>query len=96
VQDEREPLGRVEGLEDHEQGKADRIGQERLLLGVEHGVIGLAHRAEHPVGHRAQAGSVGLEAVRQPVALTHRSHPFAAFRHRGDGPNAPNVTKEIS
>jgi hypothetical protein len=37
-------------------------------------VVGIADGAEHPVGHRAQASSILLESLRQPVALVHRSH----------------------
>jgi hypothetical protein len=41
-------------------------------------------------------GPVGLEPVRQPVALVHRSHPFVAFRHSSDERNPADVTKEIT
>ena len=140
MQDEREPLGRVQRLEDHEQRQADGVGQQRLVLGVgavgavddrlrhphaegflaarlaraQHvqrdarddgrqpsaevlhlvrvgpveaqprlldRVVGLAQRAEHPVGHGAQPGSVLLEMLRQELALIHRSHPFVAGGH---------------
>jgi hypothetical protein len=43
--------------------------QPRLLDGV----VGLARRAEHPVGHRRQAGSLPFEALGEPVDLVHRS-----------------------
>ena len=36
------------------------------------GVIGLAERAEHPVGHRSQASLVFLETLGQPCALVHQ------------------------
>jgi hypothetical protein len=42
------------------------------------GVVGLAGRAEHPVGHRPQAGSVGLEPLHQPVAMLHCYLPPSA------------------
>jgi hypothetical protein len=35
VQHEREPLGGSERLQHHEQRETDRVGQERLLLGVD-------------------------------------------------------------
>jgi hypothetical protein len=38
------------------------------------GVIRLGQRAEHPVGHRPQVGSVLLEPLRNPVVVLHRSH----------------------
>jgi len=34
VQHERDPLDGVEGLQDHEQREADRVGEQRPLLGV--------------------------------------------------------------
>ena len=131
VQHEREPLGRRQRLEHHQQRQSDRVGQQRFLLGVApgfvaddrvgdvhvegllaprlagaqhvqahpchhrgqppgkvldaagvgatdaqpgvlNGVIGLAERAEHPVGHRPQTGPVLLETFRQPLAVVHR------------------------
>jgi uncharacterized RmlC-like cupin family protein len=35
VQHEREPLGGSQGFEYHEQRESDRVGQQRLVLGVE-------------------------------------------------------------
>jgi hypothetical protein len=35
--------------------------------GLLHGVVRLAQRAEHPVGHRPQVGPVGLELLCEPV-----------------------------
>ena len=49
--------------------------------GLLHGVVGLAQRAEHPVGHAAQPGSVLLEMLRQKLALIHRSHPVVGVGH---------------
>jgi hypothetical protein len=130
VQDERQALGGRQRLQHDEQRQTDRVGQQRLVLGVhaggvgddrigdadlarlerllaagltgaQHveahsrghrcqpagqvvdrvgvgavqtqpglldGIVGLAERAEHPIGDRAQAGSVLLEASRQQVA----------------------------
>jgi len=35
------------------------------------GVVSFVHRAEHPVGDRAQARAVPVEALRHPVAVAH-------------------------
>ncbi len=56
-----------------------RIGaaepQPRLL----HGVVGLAQRAQHPVGDGAQVRPVLLELLREPLSIVHvtflRRHP---------------------
>ncbi len=55
--------------------------QPRLLDGV----VGLAQRAEHPVGHRPQPGPLLLESLCQGVAFVHRSRSSAAWCLR-DGP----------
>jgi dTDP-4-amino-4,6-dideoxygalactose transaminase len=34
-------------------------------------VVGLAQRAEHPVGHRLEVAALGLESLRQPVVIVH-------------------------
>jgi hypothetical protein len=34
VQHERDPFGGSQPVEDHQQRQADRVGQQRLLLGV--------------------------------------------------------------
>jgi hypothetical protein len=39
--------------------------------GLLDGVVGLAGRAEHPVGHRAQVATVGLEAVGERNVVVH-------------------------
>jgi hypothetical protein len=48
VQHEREPLGGSERFEHHEQRGTDRVGQQRLVLGVDpafaaHDRLGYAH-----------------------------------------------------
>jgi hypothetical protein len=43
--------------------------------------------------HRAQAGPVLLEALRQPVGFGHRSHPLVAACHMGDTSHPFGVTK---
>jgi hypothetical protein len=145
VQHERETLGRRQRVEHHQQRHADRVGEQRFLLGIgpalgagsrlgqpclervlaprlalaQHvqadpghhrgqpaaevldaagvsaadaqpgllqGVVGLADRAEHPVGHGPQPGPVLLEAVEQRCVLVHRSHSSLAGRHRSRPP----------
>jgi hypothetical protein len=55
--------------------------QPRFLNSVVH----LAQRAEHPVSHGAQVGSVLFESLGQIVAFVHRSHFLVAFRLSVDG-----------
>ncbi len=43
MEDQREALGGGEGVEDDEQGEADRVGEEGLVLGVE-AALGVDHR----------------------------------------------------
>ena len=45
---------------------AARVGAAEAELGLLHGVVRLAQRAEHPVSYRPQVGPIGLEALRQP------------------------------
>jgi len=47
--------------------------------GFLHGVVRLAQRAEHPVGHRPQLGPVLLEAPGQPFSLV--VHRVTVLRH---------------
>jgi nucleoside-diphosphate-sugar epimerase len=51
-----------------------RVGTAQPQPSVLDGVVGLAHRAEHPVGHGSQTRSVLLESFGQPFALVHRCH----------------------
>ena len=44
-----------------------------------HRVLGLAERAQHPVGHTPQVSAMGLESLRQPVVSV--AHPFR-YMHR--------------
>jgi hypothetical protein len=57
VQDEREPFGRGQRVEHHDERGAHRVGQERFLLGID-GVLGgfdrLVERMLAPRGARAQ------------------------------------------
>ena len=63
--------------------------QPRLL----NRVVRLAHRAQHPVGHGAQVGSVLFEPLGPILALGHWSHLLARFRHGSDGRTAGSVTQ---
>jgi hypothetical protein len=45
------------------------------------GVVCLAQRAQHPVGHRPEPGAALLESFRHPVALIHWSQPSVASGH---------------
>jgi len=58
-----------------------------------HGVFGFADRTEHPVGHRPQVGTLGLEPLRQPVMFFHRSHSLVVVRHSSDVGNPADVTR---
>jgi hypothetical protein len=52
-----------------------RVGTGEPQPGVLHGVVGLAERAERPVGDRAQARPVLLELVGEPFLLIHVTFP---------------------
>jgi hypothetical protein len=62
---------------------ATQVGAAEAKPGFLHGV-GLAQRAEHPVGHSPQLWLVVLESRCQRVLLFHRSHSVVALRRRGD------------
>jgi hypothetical protein len=47
------------------------VGAAEPERGVLHGVVSVAERAEHPVGHRPQPRAVLLEALGEPRALVH-------------------------
>ena len=76
--DRRQPAAQV----------VDRLGvgaaeaQPRLLDGV----VGLAQRAEHPVGDRAQVRPVLLELLGLVLVARPRSHPLVGVRHSSDEP----------
>jgi hypothetical protein len=57
------------------------------------GVVDLGQRAEHPVRHGAQVGSVLFESLGQMIAFVHRSHFLVTFRHGTDGRTVCNVTQ---
>jgi len=47
------------------------VGAAQPQPGLLDGVLGLGHRAEHPIGDRTQVGPVTLELLGHPVALVH-------------------------
>ena len=49
-----------------------RAAAAQVEPGLLHGVVGLAERAQHAVGHRPQVRPVGLELFRQPLVFVHR------------------------
>ena len=64
VQHEREALGRLEHLEHDEQREADRVGEERLLLGVD-----AVRRADDRVGHERLERVLPAGAARERSML---------------------------
>jgi predicted Rossmann-fold nucleotide-binding protein len=54
---------------------------ERMGLVYEGGKVGLMGVLADTVGHRAQAASVLLEALRQQISLIHRSRSSVALGH---------------
>ncbi len=72
---------------------AAAVGAAEPEPGLLDRVLGLAERPEHPVGHPPQAAALGLEALRQPFVLVHRSHSPASIRHGDDEWIAFNVTQ---
>ena len=65
--------------------------------GFLNGVVGLAPRAEHPVGDRPQVTPVLFESLRQPFVFVHRSHslghtPSSRSVIHSDEGNPTNVT----
>jgi nucleoside-diphosphate-sugar epimerase len=76
VQHEREPLGGAQRLEDHEQGETDRVGQQRLVLGV--GAVRPVHdRFRNVHARRLLAPRVASPQHVQRHASDHRRQPCA-------------------
>jgi hypothetical protein len=69
-----------------------RVGAAETEPGLLDRVVGLVHRAEHPMGHRSQIGSVGLETLRQPLVVLHPSRLPFVVRHSIDGTVPVDVT----
>src|SRR6266511_2857130 len=88
---DRETDGQAQPGEDPRQASGQvlhtaGVGAAEPQPGLLHGIVGLAQRAEHPVGDPPQVAAVGLESLRQPVVVVHRSPSLVAFRHGRDGP----------
>ena len=75
-----------------EVGDRVRVGAAQAQPRLLHGVVGLAQRAEHPVGDRAQVRAVLLELLGLALRARPRSHPPVAVRHSSDEPTAADVT----
>jgi hypothetical protein len=76
------------------------FGTAQPQPGLLHGIVDLAGRTQHAVGHRPQAGPVGLElfgkkSILVQLFLVHRSHSHIAFRLGYDEPNRADVTAKI-
>jgi hypothetical protein len=84
----REPRLEVLHLADVRAGQS----QPRLLDGV----VGLGHRAQHPVGHRAQVGALLLELSGQLLLVRHLSGSSLVVRLLDDEPRSTNMTGDRS
>ncbi|GAA3234110.1 hypothetical protein GCM10020216_054940 [Nonomuraea helvata] len=62
---------------------APGVRQAEAQPGLLYGVLGLADRAEHPVGHRSQTGAMFVELLHRQTRLVHLSHSFFARVHNG-------------
>jgi len=56
------------------------IGAAQSQPGFLNGIVHVAQRAQHPIRHGAQAGSVFFESLGQVVVFVHRSHFLDVFR----------------
>src|SRR5258707_228371 len=74
---------------------AARVGAAEVEPGLLYGVVRLGERAEHPVGHRPQAGAVGLELLRQPFVFVHQFYSFILFSHNSDERDATSSIGHI-
>jgi hypothetical protein len=83
VQHEREPLGRVERLEDDEERQADGVGEQRLLLGID-----LVVEADDRLGEPA-VGRLLLSGTARP------EHVEADTRYHGGQPPAEVVDRSV-
>jgi len=76
VQHERQPLGRRQGVQHHQERQADRVGERRLVLGGGHG-----HRVGGRVGRDFPLRGPGAQHV-QADPCHHRGQPAAEVAHR--------------
>jgi hypothetical protein len=63
---------------------ARRVGAAEPHPGLLDGVVGLGGRPEHAVGDSPHVAAMGLEALRLPVVIVHRSPFRVPFRQWGD------------
>jgi hypothetical protein len=73
VQDKGEAFGRAQPVEDHQQGKADRVGQHGFVFGAE-GIVSADNRVWHVY-------AVKFLAPRPPRAQHVQAYPSG---HRGE------------
>jgi hypothetical protein len=66
-----------------------RVGAAEPQPGVLHGVVGLAQRAEHPVGHGPQLRPVLLKALGQPFLVIQSGHNAPSRRVIAVDPRSP-------
>jgi hypothetical protein len=90
VQHEREPLGGCQGVEDHDQGEADRVGQQGFLVGVD--VVVGAHDGIGQAGVERLFGPRSARAQHvQAHPADHRGEPAAqVLDPMGVGPGQPD------
>jgi hypothetical protein len=90
VEDERHPLGRRQRLQHHQQGDADRVGEQQLALGPRRqlGVGGTGVS----IGARDQVGRVAVGGLLAP-GLAGAQHVQADARHHGRQPAAEVIDR---
>ena len=81
VQDEGEPFRRPERFEHHQEGEADRIGDQRLVLGIG-AVDRVDDRVRHPLVERLLAPRVAGAQHVQGDPRDHRGQPGAEVLDR--------------
>ena len=86
VQHERKPLCRREGIEHDKEGEADRVGQQRFLLGLRRS-LSTDQRIGDVAVERLHASRVACPRHVQTDAGNDRGR-FAPGRTRGNGMNA--------
>jgi N-acetylmuramoyl-L-alanine amidase len=81
AENEREPLGRCQSLEHHEQREADRVGEQRFVLGV-YAVLGADNRLRNTGLNLSDVPKVFIETgnMNNPTDARHLEQP--SFRQR--------------
>jgi len=90
VQHERQPLGGTERVEDHEQGRADGIGQQRFVLGVAPGRGALDAVRQIPAGRFFAPGGAGPQHVERHPRDDRRQPPIEVLDGARVGPVEPD------